>query len=58
MAVAKQPELTRQLGFLYAVSIVVGVVIGAGIFLVPTSLVARTLPSTEEPRPSGCGSES
>jgi basic amino acid/polyamine antiporter, APA family len=44
MPAATQPELARQLGFLDAVSIVVGVVIGAGIFLVP-SLVARTLPS-------------
>jgi basic amino acid/polyamine antiporter, APA family len=44
MPAEKQPDLARQLGFLDAVSIVVGVVIGAGIFLVP-SLVARTLPS-------------
>jgi APA family basic amino acid/polyamine antiporter len=44
MPTAKQPDLARQLGFLDAVSIVVGVVIGAGIFLVP-SLTARTLPS-------------
>lgn len=41
---SQQPELARQLGFVDAVSIVVGVVIGAGIFLVP-SLVANTLPS-------------
>ncbi len=45
MAATKHNELARQLGFLDAVSIVVGVVIGAGIFLVP-ALVARTLPST------------
>ncbi len=40
-----RPDLARQLSFLDAASIVVGIVIGAGIFLVP-SLVARTLPST------------
>jgi APA family basic amino acid/polyamine antiporter len=45
MPSAKHPELARQLGFFDAVSIVVGVVIGAGIFLVP-ALVARSLPST------------
>lgn len=37
-------ELVRQLGFIDAVSIVVGIVIGAGIFLVP-GLVARSAPS-------------
>ena len=42
---SQSPQLVRQLGFLDAVSIVVGVVIGAGIFLVP-GLVARTIPAT------------
>lgn len=37
-------ELPRRLGFLDALSIVVGIIIGAGIFLVP-NLVARELPS-------------
>lgn len=44
MSEPNQPGLVRQLGFPDALSIVVGVVIGAGIFLVP-SLVARELPS-------------
>jgi len=37
-------ELPRRLGFLDALSIVVGIIIGAGIFLVP-NLVARELQS-------------
>jgi APA family basic amino acid/polyamine antiporter len=37
-------ELPRQLSFIDAASIVVGIIIGAGIFLVP-SLVAQSLPS-------------
>lgn len=45
MPAAEQSELARQLGFFDAVSIVVGVIIGAGIFLVP-ALVAQSLPST------------
>lgn len=39
-------ELPRQLGLLDSLSIVIGVVIGGGIFLVP-NLVARELKSTE-----------
>ena len=38
------PQLARQLGFLDAVSLVVGVVIGAGIFLVP-GMIARATPA-------------
>ncbi len=37
------PELPRKLGLLDAVSVVVGTIVGAGIFLVP-NLVARRLP--------------
>jgi len=43
---AATPELPRQLGLVDSLSIVVGVVIGGGIFLVP-NLVARELKSTE-----------
>lgn len=38
------PELPRKLGFIDSLSIVIGIVIGAGIFLVP-NLVARELKS-------------
>jgi basic amino acid/polyamine antiporter, APA family len=38
-------DLPRKLGLIDAISIVVGVIIGAGIFLVPSD-VARSLPST------------
>lgn len=39
-------ELPRQLSLLDSIAIVIGVIIGGGIFLTP-NLVARTLPSTE-----------
>ena len=39
-------ELKRQLGWLDAVSVVIGIVIGAGIFVTPQEL-ARLLPSTQ-----------
>lgn len=45
VAVEKAQELPRTLGFADALSIVVGIVIGGGIFVVP-NLVARTLSST------------
>ena len=38
-------ELPRKLGLIDSISIVVGIIIGAGIFLVPSD-VARSLPST------------
>jgi len=41
----KLPELPRKLGLLDALAIVIGIVIGGGIFLVP-NLVARSLSST------------
>jgi APA family basic amino acid/polyamine antiporter len=44
MGVETAAELPRKLGFLDALSIVVGIIIGAGIFLVP-NLVARELKS-------------
>lgn len=44
MGVEAVAELPRKLGFLDALSIVVGIIIGAGIFLVP-NLVARELKS-------------
>src|SRR5881628_3295639 len=38
------PDLPRKLGLLDSIAIVIGIVIGGGIFLVP-NLVARNLPS-------------
>jgi basic amino acid/polyamine antiporter, APA family len=46
MRVETAADLPRKLGFLDALSIVVGIIIGAGIFLVP-NLVARELKSPE-----------
>src|SRR5271166_5907889 len=42
----ERPELPRKLGLLNCVTIVVGTIIGSGIFLVP-NLVARSLPSRD-----------
>lgn len=46
MRVETAADLPRKLGFLDALSIVIGIIIGAGIFLVP-NLVARELKSPE-----------
>jgi APA family basic amino acid/polyamine antiporter len=44
--VSGSAELPRRLGLLDAIAVVIGVVIGGGIFVVP-NLVARSLPSTK-----------
>ena len=38
-SVAAQPSLRRALGLTSAVSIVIGTVIGSGVFLVPSSMI-------------------
>jgi APA family basic amino acid/polyamine antiporter len=40
-AVGSQPTLKRALGLWSAVSIVIGTVIGSGVFLVPTSMISK-----------------
>ena len=40
-AAARQPELLRSLGAWGAMSIVVGTIIGSGIFLVPKTMVSE-----------------
>ena len=40
-----KPELPRTLGMLDATAIVIGIVIGSGIFVLP-NLIAQTLPSS------------
>jgi APA family basic amino acid/polyamine antiporter len=45
MSPAHQSELPRKLGLLDATTIVIGTMIGAGIFVIP-SVIARDLPST------------
>src|SRR5262245_34310353 len=42
--ISREHELPRRLGILDAVAIVIGIVIGSGIFLLP-NLIARNLPS-------------
>jgi APA family basic amino acid/polyamine antiporter len=44
-AAATKPDLARQLGMLDATAIVIGIVIGSGIFVLP-NLIARNLPSS------------
>ena len=38
-AVASEPQLARDLGVSHATAIVVGTIIGSGIFLVPTQMM-------------------
>src|SRR5277367_2387584 len=44
-AAARTPDLPRTLGILDTTAIVIGIVIGSGIFVLP-NLIARTLPSS------------